>query len=194
LYQVILIFCTLAICVYCASLERNGGRLIVGVESDRIAGNSAHLPEKLRLEGLQSISLVDEAFIIDEPVANVILRLRPDIVVKGKEHELLENAELPALDSYGGRLIFSSGEAIFSSLDLIRKEFQELDFRSISIPEDYLERHKITKNRLTELLKGFYKLEVCVVGDLIVDEYITLSAIRYVARRPYSCCNAYRFS
>lgn len=153
--------------------RENGGRLIVGVESDRIAGNSAHLPEKLRLEGLQSISLVDEAFIIDEPVANVILRLRPDIVVKGKEHELLENAELPALDSYGGRLIFSSGEAIFSSLDLIRKEFQELDFRSISIPEDYLERHKITKNRLTELLKGFYKLEVCVVGDLIVDEYIT---------------------
>ena len=150
-----------------------GGRLIVAVESDRIAGNAAHVHEQLRLEGVQSNSWVDDAFIIDEPVQAVIARLRPDIVVKGKEHELRLNSELEVLDQYGGKLLFSSGETIFSSLDLIRKEFRDLDSRSISIPQEYLKRHHIEPKRLIELVKCFSKLKVCVVGDLIIDEYIT---------------------
>ena len=31
------------------------------------------------------------------------------------------NAEKPVLDSYGGHLVFSSGEVAFSSLDLLRR-------------------------------------------------------------------------
>lgn len=150
-----------------------GGRLIVAVESDRIAGAAAHVPEQLRLEGIQSNSWVDEAFIVDEPVPAAIARLRPDIVVKGKEHEALFNPESAALAQYGGKLLFSSGETVFSSLDLIRKEFQEFDSRSISLPQDYLARHGIERKRLVSLVQQFAKLRVCVVGDLIVDEYIT---------------------
>lgn len=150
-----------------------GNRLVVGVESDRIAGNAAHVPERLRLEGVQSNSWVDDAFIVDEPVTAAIARLRPDIVVKGKEHELRLNPELAVLEQYGGRLLFSSGETVFSSLDLIRKEFQEFDPRSISLPHEYLARHQIEPARLVDLLQKFSKLRVCVVGDLIIDEYIT---------------------
>jgi len=150
-----------------------GNRLVVAVESDRIAGDVAHVPEQLRLEGVQSNSWVDEAFIVDEPVTAVIARLRPDIVVKGKEHELRFNPELAALEPYGGKLLFSSGETVFSSLDLIRKEFHEFDSRSISLPLEYLARHQIEQARLVDLLQKFSKLKVCVVGDLIIDEYIT---------------------
>ena len=150
-----------------------GGRLVVAVESDRLAGHAAHVPEKLRLEGIQSNNWVDEAFITDEPVAAVISRLRPDIVVKGKEHESLFNPESEILAQYGGKLLFSSGETMFSSLDLIRKEFREFDPRSIALPHDYLTRHGIEAARLSSLVQQFTKLRVCVVGDLIVDEYIT---------------------
>jgi rfaE bifunctional protein kinase chain/domain len=150
-----------------------GERLIVAVESDRIAGDAAHVHEQLRLEGLQSNAWVDDSFISDEPVTEVIARLQPDIVVKGKEHELRVNSEQEAVEKYGGRLLFSSGETIFSSLDLIRKEFNELDPRTISLPREYLERHGIKPSRLKELLQNFSKLSVCVVGDLIIDEYIT---------------------
>ena len=153
--------------------KQYGGRLIVAVESDRIAGSAAHVPEHLRLEGVQSNSWVDEAFITDEPVAAVIARLRPDFVVKGKEHESHFNAEQAALDQYGGKLLFSSGETVFSSLDLIRKEFRDFDPRSIGLPLEYLGRHNIERGRLAGLLERFSKLKVCVVGDLIVDEYIT---------------------
>lgn len=153
--------------------RKSGTRLIVAVESDRLAGAEAHVSEKFRLEGVQSNSLVDEAFIADEPVAAIIARLRPDVVVKGKEHESRLNPELAILQQYGGKLLFSSGETIFSSLDLIRKEFQQLDVRSISLPQGYMERHHISLDRLRELLAEFSRLRICVVGDLIVDEYIT---------------------
>ena len=150
-----------------------GDRLIVGVHSDRIAANGAHVPEQLRLEGVQSNSWVDEAFLMDEPVTDVIARLRPDIVVKGKEHESRFNPELPVLEQYGGRLLFSSGETTFSSLELIRREFYDSAPRSISLPQDYMDRHGIEQKRLASLLPCFTKLKVCVVGDLIIDEYIT---------------------
>jgi rfaE bifunctional protein kinase chain/domain len=150
-----------------------GERLVVAVESDRLAGLAAHLPENLRLEGVRSHGLVDEAFLVDEPIAETISRLRPDVVVKGKEHETRHNPELVVLQRYGGRLVFSSGETLFSSLDLIRKEFQALEHRTISLPNDYLARHAIDKSRLVSLLNGVTKLKVCVIGDLIVDEYIT---------------------
>ena len=150
-----------------------GDRLIVAVQSDRLAGNAAHVHEHLRLEAMQSISWVDETFIFEQPATVIIEELRPDVVVKGKEHELSFNPELEVLERYGGSLIFSSGETIFSSLDLIRKEFQLVDFGSINLPQDYLLRHQISPDRLAELLQKFSRLKLCVVGDLIIDEYIT---------------------
>ena len=150
-----------------------GERLIVVVYSDRIAGNGAHVPELLRLEGVQSNSWVDEAFVIDEPVAVVIGRLRPNIVVKGNEHEFRFNLELAVLEQYGGRLLFSSGETVFSSVDLLHKEFFTTNIRSTGLPHDYMIRHGIDVARLRSLLQQFASLKVCVVGDLIVDEYIT---------------------
>uniref|UniRef100_UPI004047FF59 PfkB family carbohydrate kinase n=1 Tax=Limnohabitans sp. TaxID=1907725 RepID=UPI004047FF59 len=150
-----------------------GDRLVVAVQSDRIAGNAAHLPERLRLEGLLSNSWVDEAFICDEPVVDVIARVKPDIVVKGREHESRFNPELGVLADYGGQLLFSSGETTFSSVDLIRREFSNREVRSIGMPTEYLERHGIDVKRLESLLQSFAGLKVCVVGDLIIDEYIT---------------------
>lgn len=150
-----------------------GERLIVAVCSDRLAGSAAHVPEQLRLEGVQSNSWVDEAFVMDEEITDVISRLQPDVVVKGKEHESGFNPELEALERYAGRLLFSSGETVFSSVDLLRKEFFATDHRSISLPVEYMTRHGIDAATLQARLRGFGALKVCVVGDVIVDEYVT---------------------
>lgn len=150
-----------------------GNRLTVAVYSDRIAGTGAHVPEQLRFDGVRAVSLVDEVLLIDEPVTQVIARLRPDVVVKGKEHETGLNPELEVLEQYGGRLLFSSGEIAFSSVDLLRKEFTASSLKSIHVPSDYLGRHGIKPSRLAALLLAFKNLRACVVGDLIVDEYIT---------------------
>jgi len=62
---------------------------------------------------------------------------------------------------------------VFSSLDLIRREFTELSNSSISMPHAYLARNRIGKERLAQLCGCFEKLKVVVIGDLIIDEYIT---------------------
>lgn len=154
-----------------------GGKLVVAVESDRIAGSAAHVPEALRLEGIRSNSWVDEAFIFDESISSLIERLKPDIVVKGKEHESRKNIELDVLRVYGGKLIFSSGESLFSSLDLIKKEFRNEGNNFIGVPKVFMDRHDISAGRLKLLVERFRKLKICVIGDLIVDEYITCAPL-----------------
>lgn len=157
--------------------KNSGKKLIVVVEADNQAGDNAHIPEKLRLEAIQSHNLVNEAFISGEPIKKIINRIKPDIVVKGKEHELLENSELEAVQSYGGRLIFSSGETFFSSVDLIKKDIKEIDAHSILLPTEYLEQHNLSEKKLIARLEKFSELKICVIGDLIVDEYITCHAL-----------------
>ena len=49
--------------------------------------------------------------------------LQPEIVVKGHEHAGRYNPERAAVEAYGGKLLFGSGEARFASLDLLRQEY-----------------------------------------------------------------------
>jgi rfaE bifunctional protein kinase chain/domain len=153
--------------------KESGDRLIVAVKSDRIAGSAAHVPEKLRVEGIKSNSWVDEAILLDEPLNNLIKRLQPDIVIKGKEYQGEFNLEQEAVSLYGGKLRFGSGESTFSSLDLLRKEFYQSNMDDINLPFEYMGRHGLDSDRLKSIIGGFSSLNVCVVGDLIVDEYIT---------------------
>ena len=95
--------------------------LIVGVESDQVAGEAAHVPEDIRIEGLQSNIWVDEVILISKFVSQTILDIKPDVVIKGKEFETRFNQEEEQIIEYGCKLVFSSGETLFSSLDLLKK-------------------------------------------------------------------------
>ena len=154
-----------------------GGTLVVCVESDRSAGKAAFVPEQLRLDGVLSNSLVDEAFLADYPIEHVLRQLRPEIVVKGKEYEERYNPEAAVVNEYGGKLVFSSGEAIFSSFDLIRRSFTDLTYRDIYLPSEFMSRNGITSLVLRGLIDRFKSLRVLVIGDLIVDEYISCQAL-----------------
>ncbi len=151
--------------------------LVVAIHSDENSG--VLVPSNLRLESISAISYVKHAFVFDGGMKAVINAIRPDIIIKGKEHQELENIEQDFLAEYGGKLVFGSGEAVFSSLDLIREE----SIRRKSSPFDlkvqhkYLERHGIKKDRLYEILDKFSDISVLVVGDLIVDEYITCDVL-----------------
>jgi rfaE bifunctional protein kinase chain/domain len=152
-----------------------GDSLVVGVNANGYEG--AFIDEELRLEGVRATSFVNHAFILRDPPERFIARLRPAIVVKGAEHEQMENREVAALRSYGGRLLFSSGEVRFASLDLLRREFNDLDLEDISKPVDYLARHSLTSSDIHDILGRIHNLRVVVVGDLIVDDYITCDAL-----------------
>ena len=154
-----------------------GGKLFVGVESDIKSGSHAYVHEKLRIESLKSNNWVDECFIYNQSIDEIIHKYDINIVVKGKEHENKFNEELEIIKKKNGKLIFSSGESVFSSVDLITKEFSEIDSNTIKIPFDYLERHNFSLEKLHNILSNFSRVKVCVIGDLIMDEYITCQAL-----------------
>jgi rfaE bifunctional protein kinase chain/domain len=148
-----------------------GDFLVVGVNPDR-AAPGAIVPQDLRLEGVRSIGFVDFAFVLQEPAEAFIARLKPSVVVKGKEHENGANPERTVVASYGGKLLFSSGDVVFSSVDLLKKEFVETNLSSIVKPRDFPPRHRFDMRGLLATVSRFPSLRVTVVGDLIVDEYV----------------------
>ncbi len=149
--------------------------LVVGVLSDKI-GNTI-ISEDLRLEGVRAISWVDYAFIMYMQPEEIIKKLKPDIVVKGKEHENLFNSEEQIVETYGGKLLFSSGDVTFSSLELIKNERLQ-ERRKIDInSHDYFKRHNIVRDKVNETINKYDSLKVIVIGDTIIDEYITCEAV-----------------
>jgi rfaE bifunctional protein kinase chain/domain len=126
-----------------------------------------------RLASVSALSLVDHAFMLVEAPAQFIRHFKPALVVKGKEFESRSNPEQVEVDNYGGRLVFGSGETLFSSFSLLDEEFTETNFSTIRKALDYPRRHGFDVAELKSCLFKFAGLRVLVIGDLIVDDYIT---------------------
>jgi rfaE bifunctional protein kinase chain/domain len=149
--------------------------LVVGVNSDKVAGVT--LPQEMRVENVRSISVVDYAVGLEGSADSFISELKPDVVVKGKEFEARSNVEQAAVDSYGGQLIFSSGELRFASLSLLERDYSDTDISAIRKPLDFPSRHGFDISLLKSTLAKMSGMQVLVIGDLIIDEYITCDPI-----------------
>ena len=147
-------------------------KIIIGLYSDIVAGKEAFVSEKLRAEVLKGLIWVDQVIIINESIEKSLLELKPDIVLKGKEHEFLYNQEQSTLDSYGGKLFFSSGDITFNSKDLINSSFFNGLKSLIKYPKTFTSKYDIKRSQLSSIIKKFKGVKVCVVGDLIIDQYI----------------------
>jgi len=144
-------------------------KLVVGVLNDKKVGSSTIVDQYLRLESVKSISLVDEAFIIENSLKEDLLRIKPNYVLKGKEHEKKINEEIHIINEWDGKLIFNSGEMFFSSSDLIKHEIDEVRSQK---PYDFINRHELNNNNLKKIIENYSNLSICVIGDLILDQYI----------------------
>ena len=151
--------------------KESGDYLIVGVNNDKLTNNKG-ISQDIRLESIKATSYVDESFILNESAVEYIKTHKPDIVVKGKEHENKRNLELEIINSYGGKLLFSSGEIGFSSLDLLKEDFLSSS-KNLKHSFNYCKRHNFELKDLKETINHFADLSILVIGDTIVDEYIT---------------------
>jgi len=151
--------------------KESGDFLIVGVNGDKFTSNKG-IDENTRLESIKATSYVDEAFILDISPIEYIKQFKPDIVAKGKEYENKENLEFDIINTYGGKLLFSSGEIGFSSLNLLKEDSKSYIY-NLKHSEEYLKRHNFTLESLAKIIDKISNLNVLVIGDTIVDEYIT---------------------
>jgi rfaE bifunctional protein kinase chain/domain len=145
-----------------------GNHLTVALDSDDLDIDEVNW----RVDFLKNQQFVDSVVVFQGDVTIEIGRTKPDIVLKGNEFESRFNSELSAVKKYGGQLVFSSGSTFFSESDLLDKEYPDLSSTNLRIPRDFMDRNNIATTDLLDLVEKFAELEICVIGDLIVDEYI----------------------
>jgi len=143
--------------------------LVVGLYKN-LRATDAGFTEEQRLSVMQALRFVDYCFVLEDSLEDFLRELKPDIVVKGKEFEDEDNIEASILQEYGGTLLFSSGNTGVSASDLLAET--PLLSQPLYYPPDFLERHKFDLSEIQPLMQAFRSLRVCVIGDVIVDEYV----------------------
>ena len=152
-----------------------GDRLVVGVSAFQPSSDVP--PAGERAEALRELGLVDEVVILHDGVEAYLNKLRPKIVVKGKEFENRDNPEQKILQSYGGQILFSSGESTYAGAELLKFDRRDSPETKLEVPRDYLKRHGLTASAMIARAEKFKELKILVVGDLIVDEYVHCEAL-----------------
>jgi bifunctional ADP-heptose synthase (sugar kinase/adenylyltransferase) len=133
-----------------------------------------HVPQDLRAINLAAFEMVDYV-VIDRhatPIANLKL-IQPDFLAKGYEYnasglhpKTAEEAEV--VNAYGGEIIFTPGDIVYSSSRLIELEAPSLKLEKLQIVMD---RNGVTFDALRQTLASFAGRKLHILGDTIVDSY-----------------------
>ncbi len=146
-----------------------------------------YVPEELRAVNLAALEIVD--FVIIDPNATPIeniLFLQPDFFAKGYEYfatgiPVRTREEIAALRSYGGEMIFTPGDVVYSSSALIESHPPKIAVEKLLI---LMESEGIGFSDLRATVEQFPGVHVHVVGDTIVDAYSYCSVLGATAKSP----------
>lgn len=151
--------------------------LIVSITKDKFITKGAyrpHVPENLRALNLAAFEMVNYVVIdqYSKPI-NLIKKLKPDFFAKGFEYSgksmpITTQEEIRALQTYGGKMIFTPGDIVYSSTKLINDFSPEIRIEKLL---NTMNNHKLYFNTLRSVIKNFSKIEISVIGDTIVDTY-----------------------
>ena len=176
---------------YLQFARRQGDVLVVSLtgDSDIFKGHQRpYIPAELRAENLAALEFVDLVCIDPHPTAERILEaVKPDVYVKGAEYErscdqgfLRERA---VVERNGGRVIFSSGDVVFSSTQLIESLPREAELTSHRL-KLICRRHGLSQEAISGVMERFAGLRVLVVGDIVMDRYVLCDAIDVANESP----------
>jgi cytidyltransferase-like protein len=168
-----------------------GDLLVVTITGDRhiMKKRAVSFHETYRAQQVASLEVVDWVAIVDEPSAVAAIdALHPDVYVKGPEYSnlLLDKSsnishEKALVESYGGRVHFTSGET-YSSTKLshfLLSSTEASQDNPLLRNDRVLFRDVSHFNFSLEGVKGFLAaaagLRVCLLGETIIDEWIDVT-------------------
>ncbi len=135
-----------------------------------------YIPEELRAENLAALEFVDWVVIDGHPTACELLELlRPDVYVKGREYAVSSDPrfrrEAEIVEQGGGRVVFHSGDVVFSSTRLIQglekdSQLDELRLRTLCA------RGGINMPAAEAVLEQFRDRSVLVVGEIFRERSV----------------------
>ena len=163
--------------------------LVVSITSDSkiIKGKyKPHVPEKLRAFNLAALEIIDYVIVDDNetPIKNLEF-LQPNYYAKGFEYSNFSSSktsdEKKILEKFGGQIIFTPGDIVYSSSKIISETEPKIDNEKIL---NFLNQSKLSFNKIKKALNEKKKFTVHIVGDVIIDKYTNTSLIGINAKTP----------
>jgi rfaE bifunctional protein kinase chain/domain len=145
------------------------------------------VPQQLRAMNLAAFEAVDFVVVDDNPTPlETIKFLQPDYFAKGYEYvdggvHPRTRDEIAVLESYGGEMIFTPGDVVFSSSRFIEQAPPKLSAEKLVT---LMESEGVSFASLRAAIDKFAGTRVHVVGDTIVDSYTYCTLIGGMAKTP----------
>lgn len=155
-----------------------GDILLVSVSADSQVNKGVDrplIPDDLRAGSLAALECVDWVHVNPQPTAVDLLEaVQPDVYVKGQEYERNLDprflAERSAVEKHRGRVVFSSGDVVYSSTALIGSLEEKEAFQDEKLLR-FRQRYGLSNANLQQLIARFRGKKVVVVGDYVLDRY-----------------------
>lgn len=170
--------------------KSKGKLLIVSLTADKYikkGRNRPFVPENLRALNLAAFEMVDYVLIDRKSTPLDTLKiLKPDYFCKGFEYSSLTKnlkteEEMKIVKSYGGKMIFSPGDIVFSSTKFLSLNKPKIEIEKVL---DLMFANKIKFKDLHQIIKKLKNTKIHVVGDLIIDQYSYTSFIGGQTKTP----------
>ena len=145
------------------------------------------VPQDLRALNLAALEMVDYVIVDPNPTPiEHIGRIQPDYFAKGYEYvdgglNPKTAHELDALKSYGGDILFTPGDIVYSSSHLIESGPPNIAIEKLLA---LMEAENLTFDRLRQIIKQFEGQTIHVVGDTIVDSLTYTTMIGGMTKTP----------
>ncbi|MDX2099765.1 MAG: PfkB family carbohydrate kinase [Leptolyngbyaceae cyanobacterium bins.59] len=138
------------------------------------------VPHQLRAMNLAALEMVDYVLVDENPTPIENLKvIQPDYFAKGYEYfngglHPKTQEEVDALNTYGGEVLFTPGDVVYSSSAFIEQAPPNISTDKLAI---LMESEGVTFDDLRSALTKFSNVRVHVVGDTIVDSYVYCTPI-----------------
>ncbi|MCZ7355830.1 MAG: PfkB family carbohydrate kinase [Candidatus Methanoperedens sp.] len=170
--------------------KEKGDILIASFTADKFISKGEdrpYVPQELRAKNLAALEMVDYVIVDYEatPIKN-ILKIKPDFFVKGFEYSKdgihpKTKEEIKAISSYGGEVLFSPGDVVYSSTHLLTVHKPKISIDKLMA---IMEAEKVTFEDILSTLHKFRSIKVHVVGDTIVDKYSYCTVLGPTTKTP----------
>jgi rfaE bifunctional protein kinase chain/domain len=146
-----------------------------------------YVPEDLRAYNLSAFEMVDYVVIDRNPTPiEALKRLEPDFFAKGYEYvdgdiPPKTREEMDTLEAYGGEMIFTPGDIVYSSSRFIETAAPNISTEKLMI---LMDQEGLGFGDLHATIGQFKGIKVHVVGDTIIDTFTRCAMIGGMAKTP----------
>ena len=146
-----------------------------------------YVPEDLRAFNLAALEMVDYVVIDRDPTPLKNLGIiQPDFFAKGYEYTAggvnpKTQEEIALLESYGGEMIFTPGDIVYSSSALLELAPPNIAVEKLMM---LMQAEGVNFKDLRDAVAKLKGIRVHVVGDTIVDSYTYCSMIGGMTKTP----------